>query len=374
MDKIKHVVPTLSPVSFVLEYLLERCEPVLPLRAELSKSVGLISAENLAPTPYPLSAIATRDGWAMTTMDVVGASSYSPMLLGELPVWVEAGDALPDGSDCVLEPEMLERRGAIVQVVSEIPPGTGTRQIGDHAKQGDALIAAGKKIGSREIAIACAVGLEGLNVRQPRIKIINVPSRSGQSLTASFIEDAVRANGAKVSCDDARGRDMQAIADALSADQCDLFLVVGGTGQGRTDATADALRKIDVLVAEGIALLPGSTTLVGMKGNCPIIALPGSLDQAVSIFLALVLPVLDRLSGYERHQSVRPLVQKIASAPGIGDVVLLRETAGGWLPLSIGDLPFHFITEADAWLIVPADREGYAAGTPCGAFLFRDAV
>jgi molybdopterin molybdotransferase len=353
MDKTKHVVLTLSPLSFVLEYLLARCEPVLPLRVELSKSVGLISAENLAPTPYPLSAIATRDGWAMAAMDVVGASSYSPMLLGELPVWVEAGDALPQGSDCVLEPEMLERRGAIVQVVSEIPPGTGTRQIGDHAKQ---------------------VGLEGLNVRQPRIKIINVPSRSGQSLTASFIEDAVRANGAKVSCDDARGRDVQAIVDALSADQCDLFLVVGGTGQGRTDATADALRKIDVLVAEGIALLPGSTTLVGMKGNCPIIALPGSLDQAVSIFLALVLPVLDRLSGYERHQSVRPLVQKIASAPGIGDVVLLRETAGGWLPLSTGDLPFHFITEADAWLIVPSDREGYAAGTPCGAFLFRDAV
>jgi molybdopterin biosynthesis enzyme len=39
------------------------------------------------------------------------------------------------------------------------------------------------------------------------------------------------------------------------------------------------------------------------------------------------------------------------------------------VPLAVGDLPLTAIARARAWLVVPGDSEGYAAGTPVNAYL-----
>ena len=43
------------------------------------------------------------DGWAFRALDLVGASAYSPLPLANAPIWVETGDAMPEGCDCVVE-------------------------------------------------------------------------------------------------------------------------------------------------------------------------------------------------------------------------------------------------------------------------------
>ena len=65
---------------------------------------------------------------------------------------------------------------------------------------------------------------------------------------------------------------------------------------------------------------------------------------------------------------MRPLARKIASGVGMTDIVLLKDTEAGWLPLAIGDLPFSTLAKADAWLAVPSGNEGYAAGSLVGAY------
>ncbi len=42
------------------------------------------------------------------------------------------------------------------------------------------------------------------------------------------------------------------------------------------------------------------------------------------------------------------------------------------MPLATGQLSLDAIAGADAWLAVPGDSEGYAAGTPVGAFPLRE--
>ncbi len=51
---------------------------------------------------------------------------------------------------------------------------------------------------------------------------------------------------------------------------------------------------------------------------------------------------------------------------------MLKAVDGNWLPLAAGDLPLGANASADAWLIVPGESEGYAAGTPVGALPLRD--
>jgi hypothetical protein len=69
---------------------------------------------------------------------------------------------------------------------------------------------------------------------------------------------------------------------------------------------------------------------------------------------------------------VRPLARKIASSVGIAEIALLGHEGDNWIPLALGDLPFQSIASAEAWLTVAGSSEGFAAGTPVGAYLLRE--
>ena len=83
----------------------------------------------------------------------------------------------------------------------------------------------------RDLMMARAAGLARLNVRRPRLRIVNVP---GGSATADLIAESARATAAEAVSFTAAGRDAGSIAAALDDGACDLLLVVGGSGVGRT--------------------------------------------------------------------------------------------------------------------------------------------
>lgn len=366
---------SLISLDGALSLLLEGCEPVEPHDVPTSKVLGYVLAQTLSVNaPYPLQNTATRDGWALRSQDVVGATAYSPVMPNELPTWVESGDLLPAACDCVLEPELLEQTGPIAQVISETIPGAGVRRIGEDLKAGSTAVAAGKTFGALDLVIARAMGLEKLAVRRPRVRIVNVPPANGASSSAPLIASAARRVGAEVIYVEAEDRDAASIARELNEISCDLLLIVGGTGGGRRDATVAALTEKNALLAHGIALQPGRTTAIGRIGKCPIVALPGAPDQALAAWWAIALPVLDRLSGRHIFEETLPLALKISSGPGMADIVLLKRESAKWLPLSIGDLSLGSLSSADAWVVVPGRSEGYASGALCSAYLLRDTV
>jgi molybdopterin molybdotransferase len=364
---------SLTPLDVALAALLEHLEPVVPVELPLADALGGVAAHRPPLEAHPSYDIAAADGWALRARDLVGASSYSPVPLAASPVWVETGDAIPEGCDCVIDSDSVDQTSPVVQVLAEAIPGQGVRRAGRDVAEGSSVIAPGRRLGPVDLLIARAAGLQKLNVRRPRLRVVNIPAASGHAATAQLIRESARAAGADVVFAEASGRDAASIAKALDTGACDLLVTVGGSGVGRTDATIAALAQRGEVIAHGIALQPGRTSAVGGIEKTPVIALSGAPDQALAAWWTLGLPVLDRLSGRERRQPVTlPLARKIASSVGITEVVLLERNEGAWMPLAVGDLSLETIARADAWLAVSGSLEGFAAGTPVDAYMLRD--
>jgi molybdopterin biosynthesis enzyme len=368
----KQRLSSLTPVDVVLATLLRGLEPLTPVELSLREALGCIAAELPPSKPHPPHDIAIADGWALHARDLVGASPYSPLALTGLPVWVEAGDRIPQGCDCVLDESALDQTGPIIQALAEAIPGQGVRRMGADLTD-DFVVVAGFRLRPLDVMVARAVGLEKMSVRRPRVRIVNIPARTGERTTALLIEESARACGSEVVSTEARSRDAAAIAQALDPTACDLLITVGGSGVGRTDATVTALAQEGQIVAHGIALQPGRSSAVGTIGNTPVIALAGAPDQALGAWLALVLPVLDRLSlRQSRRATTLPLARKIASTVGVAEIALLARQDDIFMPLALGDFSLETLFRADAWLMLSASSEGFAAGTVVTGHMLRE--
>ena len=370
---IQRLPPSLTPLDVALAVLLDRLEPVAPFELPVMDVLGCVAADIPPLKAHPPGDTAIADGWALRARDLVGASSYSPLPLTKSPVWVEAGDTMPEACDCVIDSDSVDQIGPISHVLVEAIPGQGVRRIGGDIAEGNLVIASGQWIRPLDLLVARAAGLQRLNVRRPRLRIVNIPATSGDAVTAQLILESARAAGADVIFSEAAVRDAASIARALDTASCDLLITTGGSGVGRTDAAVIALAERGEVLAHGIALRPGRTAAVGWIGKTPVIVLPGAPDQALAMWWTLALPVLDRLSARQPRAPLSlPLARKIASSVGIAEIALLERNDDMWTPLAIGDMPLEIIARSDAWLAVPTGSEGFAAGTPVGAYMLRD--
>lgn len=362
--------PCLTPIDTALAALLRSVDPVTPVALPLTEAAGCISAGMPLLPAYPSRDIAVVDGWALRASDLVGASSYSPLPLTELPAWVEAGDVMPVGYDCVLDADAVEVSGPLAQVLAEGVPGQGVGRSGSDIAESSPAAAAGYPVGAAALLLARVAGREKLNVRRPRLRIVNVPDATA---TMEMIAELARAVGLDVSAHEAGARDATSIAEALDVSACDLLLTIGGSGVGRRDAVVTALAQCGDVLAYGLALQPGRTAAVGRLGKIPVVVLPGSPGRAFAAWLALVLPLIDKLSMRQPRRTVTlPLARKIASNVGIAEIALLAWEHQAWTPLAVGEWPLQAIARADAWLLVSGSSEGFAAGMPIDAYLIRE--
>jgi molybdopterin biosynthesis enzyme len=370
MTSPQRLPTSLTPLDQARNALLNGVEPVASVELTLKDALRCIAAAMPPLEAHPPRDIAAEDGYAFGARDLVGASSYSPLPLSTPPVWVEAGDAMPAACDCVLDSGSVDLSGPIPQVLAEAIPGQGVRRAGGDIAAGRLVVEAGQRVRPRDLLLARAAGIERLSVRRPRLRVVNVP---GGHATADLIVESAQAAGAETVSSAAAGRDAESIATALDGSACDLLLVIGGSGVGRTDAAVTALAARGEIFVHGIALQPGRTAAVARLGNTPVVVLPGAPDQALAAWWTLALPAVDRLSGRALRRTVqRPLARKIASGVGIAEIVLLERKQDLWSPLAVGDLSLEAIVRAEAWLMVPGGSEGYAAGSPVDAYMLRD--
>ncbi|MGE0285348.1 MAG: molybdopterin-binding protein [Bradyrhizobium sp.] len=365
MTSLQRLPALLTPLDVALDALLNGLQPVAPVEVALEEARGCIAARSAPPAAIPSHDVAAADGFALHARDLVGASSYSPLPLMSAPVWVEAGEAMPAGCDCVVDADSVDVSGPIAQVMAEAVPGQGVRRSGSDIAAGEGVAMEGRRILTRDLLIARAAGLTELRVRRPRLHIVNIP---GGRLTADLIAESARQAGAEVNAVAATARDAASIAAALDTGTSDLLISVGGSGVGRSDETVLALAGQGEVLVHGIALQPGRTAAIGRIGKTPVVALPGAPDHAIAAWWTLALPALDRLSGRLPRKTIRlPLARKVASSVGLAEVVLLTCIDGAWVTLAAGELSLQAIVRAEAWLTVPGGSEGFAAGTPVDA-------
>jgi len=370
MTSPQRLPASLTSLDTALAALLDGVEPVAPIELALDDALGCIAADMPPLQAHPPHDIAVVDGYAFAARDLVGASSYSPMPLPAAPVWVEAGERIPDGCDCVLDSDSVDIAGPMPQVLAEAIPGQGVRRAGSDVAAGSLVAEAGRRVLPFHLLVARGAGLQRLTVRRPRVGIVNVP---GGDVTAALIAESARAAGAEVVASTAGSRDAGAIAAALDERACDLLLIVGGSGVGRTDAAIKALAARGEVLAHGIALQPGRTSAIGRIGKTPVVVLPGAPDQALAAWCTLALPAIDRLSDHSPRKPVNlSLARKVASQVGIAEIVLLERKQEMWSPLAVGDLSLQAIARAQAWLVISGGSEGFAAGSPIDAYMLQE--
>ncbi len=169
---------SLTPLDVALAALLRGLVPVMPVARPLADAVGCVAAEMSPLQAHPARDVAAADGWALCARDLVGASSYSPLPLAALPAWVEAGDPMPQRCDCVIDDDLLDQDGPVVQVLAEAIPGQGVRRSGSDIAAGQSVIAAGRRIRRIDLAGVRALQLDTIGVRQPRLRLVDVPANS----------------------------------------------------------------------------------------------------------------------------------------------------------------------------------------------------
>jgi molybdopterin biosynthesis enzyme len=364
----------LTSLEVALAALLDGVGPVASRFVPLDQALGCVAAA-MPPvaSALPLRDTAAIDGWACRALDLVGASAYSPLALSAVPAWVETGDAMPQGSDCVLRADLVDCSGPIALAVAEAAPGQGVRRVGEDMATQRPPILEGETVRAADLLVARKAGLNRVAVRSPRVRLVDVAAASHETFSAHLVRESLMASNATIVAMETVSRDTASITAAFAGEACDLLLLIGGTGEGRADATAEALALGGALLAHRIAVQPGGTTAIGRLGDTPLVALAGSPDQALAGFLAIVQPVLDRLSGRSEHMRITlPLSRKIASRVGLSEIVLLGRERDMWKPLAIGDFSLEAMRLADAWLAVPGESEGYAAGTTIAAMPLRN--
>jgi molybdopterin molybdotransferase len=369
MNAAQRLPASLTALDAALAALLDGLAPAAVTGLPLSQALGCITAEPVPIGTHPQQDIALVDGWAFRSSDLVGVSAYAPLPLTTAARWVEAGDPIPNGCDCVIDADGIDQSAPIPQVLAEASPGHGVRRRGGDLPDGF-VIAPGTQLRPFDVLFARVARHEKIKVRRPRLCLVNVPATNGGTETAHLILESARYAGAEVTFAEAGSRGAASIAAELGKTPFDLFVTVGGSGIGRTDATVLAIGQRGEVMAHGLALRPGVTTAVGRIGRTPVIALPGSPASALAAWWTLGLPVLDRLSGRQpREATILPLARKLASSVGIAEIALLERDNGYWVPLALADLPFQAIVKASAWLAVPGSSEGFPAGTPVGAYM-----
>ncbi|MCH8466025.1 MAG: hypothetical protein LAT78_05565 [Roseinatronobacter sp.] len=306
---------------------LAACQPVPLQQVALADCGHGFLGENLyLAQDMPAQTEALRSGYAVAALDMIGASPDMPLPLGPPPI-LHPADCLPSGRDAILPPDATEHGPDGIHALRAPAPGEGVRRRGHDGRAGLLLAPAGARITPRLRLLAALAGHDTLSLRRPKLRIA--------------LQDPYQARFA------------QSWAEGLGAQ-------IVQTNPDLTLLTpSDHSPKLAYFPAESAWLFSSSEGLV--------LHLPRRFDGMLAALLGLGLPAIAALSGASARVQMRPLSQKISSAVGISEFVLLAEAGEGILPFPTGNVTISSLAQASAFAILPPESEGLPAGAelPC---------
>lgn len=308
-----------------------------PLPAEvagLETALGRVLAEDVrARLTQPPAAVSAMDGYAVRAADtaptprrlrIVGRSAAGAGFEGTIgageAVRIFTGAPLPEGADAVVIQEDTMTDGETVTPGAAAEPGRFVRPAGLDFGEGEVVLAAGRRLTPRDVALAAAANVPWLKVRRrPRVAIVATgdelampgePLRPGRIVNSNGLLCAgqVRTFGAiPVDLGIAADDEEALVAAVTAARGCDLLVTLGGASVGDHDLIRPMLAKLGFdLALYRVAMRPGKPIMFGRLGDLPVIGLPGnpvSVGVGGAVFLRAVV---DRLSGVEPVSRIFP--------------------------------------------------------------------
>jgi molybdopterin molybdotransferase len=358
------LIARLTPLTEMLALIDAEVKPVTPCTLDVAAAAGRTLAADASAPARPSAPIALADGWALAADLTLGAGGYAPAMLTHMPSRVEAGQAMPPETDSVAPFDAVKTGTAGAEALVTVNPGDGMLPAGGDCDPAIPLRRAGERLRITDLAGFAAAGIARITVRAPRIRVLPLRGTAIIAAAARLVAADIEHRGGAARLDEpGRGLDV-----AIGADGADCIVGIGGTGSGRNDTSVQVLAREGRLAVHGIALAPGETAALGFAGRCPVLLLPGRLDAALAVWLVVGRRVLERLAAGKYNEPVDhlTLARKVASTVGLAELVPVRRSVDNpdqVEPLATRYLPLSSLTRADGWILVPAESEGYAAGT-----------
>lgn len=364
-------------------WLDARINPLDTETVEPDAAIGRIMArEVVAPGDLPAMDRVVVDGYAVRAADSVGASDYNPILLNLAgpPLPVSVGDAVPPGMDAVVAVEQTRSDAGMIELVAAVAEGDGIERRGDDVAAGTILLPAGRLVRPADAAVLAAIGVTAVPVvRRPVVRLAVVGSELEEStdLNTPLLAALIARDGGIAERYPPLPDDETTIRDFLNRPGADLVILCGGSGLGANDFTVQALLAgAGTLAIHGIALRPADTIALGEAAGTPVAILPGGTTACLCAYEVVAGRAVRRLAGgspdfpFVRRSMVT--TRKIVSPGGWVDFCRVRITADGRVePIgSGGSTSLLSLARADGFVLVPAEQEGFPAGSTVPVHLF----
>ena len=391
----------LLPIEAALERVVAGASPVGTERLPLAAAGGRVLAEPaIARRQQPSFNASAMDGYAFNSADakpharltLIGEAAAGQGFAGALDakqaVRIFTGAPLPEGADVVLPQEDALVEGSELVIQEEAEALNHVRLAGGDFEIGDELLAAGRRIGARELALAAAGNLAEVVVRaRPRVAVLSIgdelmlpgsdPGPDDTIATNAFaIAELARSAGADVT-------DLGIVPDRVDAvteaakqarGDTDVLVTIGGASVGDHDVARPGLAAAGMeLDFWRIAMRPGKPLAFGRLGDMAVLGLPGNPVSSFVCGLIFLRPLIAALLGQAPDDGREPaLLGSDMPANGIRTSYLRaklvehedRLPEAFVLPQQDSSL-LSVLAEADCLLIRPANAEPSAAGTNC---------
>lgn len=395
-----------STVSDALQWIDQTARVLSPADVDLLDAAGRVLAQDIqSEVDVPGFARAMMDGFALLSADTLGASTYNPLTLaivGEvfpgqpLDVTVAAGQAvrimtgapLPAGADAVLPVEKTQTSGTTLSVLGEVAPQKNVGLRGEDVQSGQVVLRAGRRLRPADLGVLSSIGVSQVPVvAQPRVRIVitgNELLPSGSKPAGFQIVDSngpmltalVHRDGGIVTNNQIVADDRSSIFEAMS-DNVDVVIVSGGSSVGLEDHAPQLLAENGKLAIHGVAMRPSSPSGMGQLDQRLVFLLPGNPVSCLCSYDFFAGRALRILAGrppewpYRRRRFL--LRRKLVSQVGRVDYARVAIVDGEVEPLAVsGASILTSTTRADGFVVIPADSEGFPAGSEVELFLYDE--
>jgi molybdopterin molybdotransferase len=314
----------------------------------LHKALGAITAiDHLALCDLPPFAAAKVDGWAIAgpgpwqiTGTALAHEEPGQVLSAGQAFGVATGGAVPFGCTAVLKAEECEVDDEYVRFVGAPSDNSNIRPQGAEALVGDLLVARGKLLGERDLALLATAGYDTVQViTSPTVEFLicgdelvekglPAPGAVRDSLSILLPSLCVKFGWQPI----ATTRVADSLADLtnkLRATSADLVITTGSTAAGPVDYLHAAIAEIGgKYIFNEVAVRPGfHQALVQLGQDRFLLALPGNPQSAVAALVSLLPPLTAGLT--ESNNEVLPLIECPAATLETETRLVAAEMVGG---------------------------------------------
>jgi molybdopterin molybdotransferase len=331
------------------------------IKVSIIESLHMVLAEDIISLDdipaYDNSAV---DGFAVKSIDVIGAEKNYPvklkLLKEDIPagkvsediiesgmcIQIMTGAPVPKGCDCVVMKEDVLKEGRDVLVFKECREGENVRFKGEDIKKDDVVLKAGKKIFPADIGIMASIGTANVSVfKPPAVAILptgdeiigideelvlgKVRDSNSYSLSALIRETGATDKRCNIVKDD-KELIRNSILSAL--EQCDILLLTGGVSVGDYDYVKEMLDSMGAeFVFWRVNQKPGKPMAFLTYKDKFIFGLPGNPVSVMVCFEFYVRPLIKLFTGEDelfRKKILAKSAGDFSHKPGRTDFVRVR--------------------------------------------------